>query len=680
MKVTFFISLLAITISHQANSQIFSDSNLPIIVIQTDNNWDIPDQPRILATMKVIDKGIGVRNPLSDQNNIAALTYNGRIEIEVRGSSSQALDKKQYSFTTLLSDNITKNDVPLLGMPIQNDWILSGLAFDPSLIRDHVSFELSRQIGEYASRSVYCELVINGDYRGLYMVVEKIKIDDERVDVLKMSPTDNTLPDITGGYIIKADKVADQDQPAWQMSSYLGTNDVSFIHESPDNLDITPQQSQYIQSQFEELRTTSQFGNTSITSGYPSVIDIPSFIHFIIINELSANVDAYQFSTYFHKDKNGKLRAGPIWDLNLTYGNDLFMWGFDRSKTDTWQFDNGDNIGARFWKDLFINPTFKCNLSRRWNELTQPGKPLNLVSLKAFIDQTVARISEAVARNDARWGVGDHAIHIANMKSFLDARVGWITNGFGPFSSCSNIQTAPLVITKISYNPSTSTEFPISNDQEFIEITNNGDEPISTAGFYFAGTGFVYQFPYNLVLNPNEVFQLASKPGLFYTLHGYYPLGHFSRNLSNVGQKVILTDAFGNVIDQVEYSSLAPWPDVNANGSYLKLISPDLDNSVATNWIASTEALTSTVFVSSIEDQSKTQVDVFPNPSESFVSVSADEPINSVFLRDIQGRLMMTRFPNANSAILDLTQFPNGLFVLSVFTTSGAAIKKLLKK
>jgi CotH kinase protein/Lamin Tail Domain/Secretion system C-terminal sorting domain len=680
VKVKFSLFILAIGISIQAISQILTSSNLPIIIIQTDNNGGIPDQPRVFATMKVIDKGSGVRNSINDQNNISALTYNGRIEIEVRGSSSQALDKKQYSFTTLLPDNISKNNVPLLGMPIQNDWILSGLAFDPSYIRDHLSFTLSRKIGEYAPRSVYCELVINGDYRGLYMMVEKIKIDDERVDVLKMSSLDNTIPDITGGYITKADKVADQDQPAWQMSSYLGTNDVSFIHESPDNATITSQQSQYIQSQFEQLRTTAQFGNTSITSGYPSVIDIPSFVHFMIINELSANVDAYQFSTFFHKDKNGKLRAGPIWDLNLTYGNDLFMWGYDRSKTDTWQFDNGDNIGARFWKDLFINSTFKCHLSRRWNGLTQLGKPLHLASINMLIDQTVTTISEAVVRNEARWGIGNHPTFITNIKSFLEARAVWMTTGFGPFSTCSNIQTPPLVITKINYHPSTSTEFPNSNDQEFIEITNNGNEPVSTAGFYFAGTGFVYQFPNSLVLNPHEIFQLASKPGLFYSQHGYYPLGHFSRNLSNVGQRVTLADAFGNVIDQVEYSSLPPWPEVSANGSYLKLKSPELDNSLASNWEASTESISSTILISGIEDNPKTKIDVFPNPFENLIAVSADAPMLSILLRDLQGRVIMSISPNSTSASLDLSHFPNGIFIMSISSSNEVTVKKLFKK
>jgi hypothetical protein len=168
------------------HGQTLTDSNLPIVIISTDFNREIPDAPRILASMKIIYKGIGVRNSLSDQNSVGSLNYNGRINIETRGSSSQALPKKQYSLTTLMADNVSNNNVSLLGMPKENDWILSGLAFDASLMRDYISYSLSRAIGEYAPRNVYCEVVINGDYIGLYLLQEKIKIDKNRVDLVKI--------------------------------------------------------------------------------------------------------------------------------------------------------------------------------------------------------------------------------------------------------------------------------------------------------------------------------------------------------------------------------------------------------------------------------------------------------------------------------------------------------------
>jgi spore coat protein CotH len=350
-------------------SQTFTDSNLPIVIITTDldvNNQslEILDDPKILSSMKIIKRPDGSRNYLSDANTTAFLNYNGRIGIEIRGSSSQLLPKKGYGLTTLKADNISNNNVSLMGMPSENDWILNGIAFDPSLIRDYLSYNLSRQLGNYATRTAYCELVINGDYKGLYILQEKIKSSTGRVNILKIATTDNNAPNLTGGYITKADKDTGGDPIAWTMSSYSwGTN---FIHELPKPTAVTTQQNSYIYNQFLNLQNTSNTNNINLVTGYPSVIDIPTFIDFMLMNELASNPDGYQFSTFFHKDRSGKLRAGPIWDFNLTYGNDLFSMGFDRSRYNVWQFSDGGNDGPKFWRDLFNNPTYKCYLSKRW--------------------------------------------------------------------------------------------------------------------------------------------------------------------------------------------------------------------------------------------------------------------------------------------------------------------------
>ena len=151
-------------------SQTFTDTNLPIIIINTDGGVDVPDDPRVLGTMKVIFRGEGERNYLTDQNTPEYLNYYGRIDIEKRGSGTQSLPKKQYGFSTKLADGTSNNNVSLLGLPVDNDWILNGLARDPSLIRDYLSYNLARMTGEYATRTVYCELILNGSYNGLYVL------------------------------------------------------------------------------------------------------------------------------------------------------------------------------------------------------------------------------------------------------------------------------------------------------------------------------------------------------------------------------------------------------------------------------------------------------------------------------------------------------------------------------
>ncbi len=177
---------------------------------------------------------------------------------------------------------------------------------------------------------------------------------------------------------------------------------------------------------------------------------------------LASNADAYQYSTFFHKDRNGKLRAGPLWDMDLTYGNDLFVWSSDnRSLPDVWQFHNWDNEGPKFWRDLFNNPAFNCYLSRRWNQLIQPGQPFNLETIKSFLDLTADTISEAAERENDRWGtVGNLSTQISGIKTFLEERIAWMTANIGSYSTCSDPETPPLVITKIMYAPDTSLAFP----------------------------------------------------------------------------------------------------------------------------------------------------------------------------------------------------------------------------
>jgi hypothetical protein len=673
MRQIIIIFLLMI-LSGSVNAQILTDSNLPIVIINTDGDVSIPDDPRVLATMKIIYRGENERNYLTDQDNTAYLNYNGRIDIEIRGSSSQTTEKKQYGFSTKNADNITNNNVRLLGMPAEHDWILNSMVFDPALIRDYLCFNLSRQIGEYASRAVYCELIINGVYKGLYLLDEKIKADDNRVDVIKIDPNDVYLPELSGGYITKADKTSADDPAAWTMTTWTGAG-VNYIHELPKPEIVNPLQNDYIHSQFTNLASTAFVGNASVYNGYPSIIDVPSFIDYIIINELASNADAYQFSTYFHKDRNGKLRAGPIWDSDLTFGNDLFIWGMDRSKTNIWQLSNEINDGSRFWKDLFDNSQFRCYLAKRWNELIQPGQPLNLSSIEAFIDQTVATISEAIVRENALWRfVGSHQQRITDLKTWLTARIEWMTINLGSYSACNNVIVPPLVITKIMYNPEASVYYTDSDDLEFIEIMNNSDKVISLSGIYFSGTGLVYQFPYNAILDPYSSVFLASNLDFFLAEHGFLPYGQFTRHLSDKGQNLVLSDAFGNIIDNINYSDTVPWPDADGNGYYLTLTDPFLDNNDAGNWTASNDkTLSENDIITGFDLQ------LSPNPVRDMLKIKTPSVIKSISIYDIYGRLLETVNVNCETYELEMKQFTEGIYIIRVITPGKTYSGKIVR-
>lgn len=681
MRQLFLISILLLFVA-TTEAQTFTDSNLPLIIINTDINpgtgrpAEIPDEPKIPATMKIIFRPDGSRNYIKDQNNPDYLNYNGRIGIEKRGSSSQSLPKKPYGLTTLKVDKVSNNNVSILGMPAENDWVLNSIAYDPSLIRNYLSYDVARSMGNYAARGKFCEVVINSDYKGLYIFMEKLKIDSERIDIAEMNNTDNYAPEITGGYVTKADKTTGGDPVAWTMQSYSGST--NYMHESPGPKEITMQQNVYIKNQFTSLQNAATAQNAQITNGYPSIIDIPSFIDFILINELASNADAYQYSTYFHKDRNGKLRAGPIWDFDLTYGNDLFHWGLNRSHTYVWQFDNGDNTGSKFWKDLYNNTTFKCYLTKRWKELNAANGPLNYFVIADRIDQLSKLISEAMFRENKTWGtIPNHSNEIAKMKEWLQTRINWLNTNLSSNSSCANPAIPPLVISKINYNPLPVAEIK-SDDLEFIEITNKGTQPVNLTGMYFSQLGFTYQFPANSTIGAGKKLILASDESSFKKIYGSTVFGRFTRALSNKSEKIVLADAFGNVIDSVRYMDVQPWPvEADSGGYFLALTDVNSDNSLAANWTFS-----SNLTVSIKDNPLETVVNVYPNPAQSKITIESNQhQIISIEIFDLSGRKMMARTEiNSNRFTVDVIDLMPGIYIIKLQCYNDATFVQKFSK
>lgn len=663
------ITILVLTFALQVKAQNFTSSNLPIVIINTDGGTSIPDEPKIGANMKIIWHQDGSRNYLSDANTPELLNYDGRIAIERRGSSSQDfLDKKQYGFTTYLIDDTTKNNVSLLGMPKEHTWILNSLPFDQTGMRDYISYELSRELGQYAPRCVYCEVMLNNQYNGLYMLVEKIKVDKNRVNIVKLSPDENSPANVTGGYITKADKTTGGDPVAWTMPSYTYSTD--FIHHYPKPDEITTAQNNYIHSIFNKLANTSHDNNESIQNGFPSVIDIPTFVDFMMIAEISSNVDVYQLSTFFHKDRNGKLRAGPVWDYNLAYGYDEFGW---RSQYDVWQFSNDDNEGPDFWTDLFNNSTFHCYLSRRWNELTQDGQPFDYQRIIDKIDETNSLISEAITRDNQRWGeMNYHNYYLNDMKEWLSDRIDWITANIGGCEECSNITTPPLVISKIHYHPMPAWGF-TEKQLEFIEITNHGDEQVDLSGICFRELGLTYQFPYGSTIEPHEAIWLCSDPYAFREYYGVEAFGQYTRDLSNKEENLVLADAWGNIIDQVHYHDSLPWPmAADGNGPYLKLVDLDYDNSLAESWTTEYEQ-----DISGLKHNETDNICIYPNPAKETINIGTDN-LRHVTIYNTMGQIVFSKAYNEDHAVINVSSFTRGVYMIQATTNAGLTSRKIV--
>jgi hypothetical protein len=666
---TFILLLFCVFSCYHVNSQIFTDSNLPIVIIETDNGDEIPDDPRIFGSMKIIQRPDGTRNFVSDVDNETFLNYSGTISIEIRGSSSQSLPKKPYGFSTLSDDRTENDNVELLGMPKENDWILNSFAFDDSMMRDYISYTMAREMGQYAVNLKYCEVIINGDYRGLYALSEKIKRDGNRVNIAKLSEDENTLPKITGGYLMQTDRTDADNPEAWY------SNGAGYIHEKPSSNDITSAQSSYIKSVFINLDQTAQ--NSDIISGYPAVIDVPSFVDYMLMAEIASNVDAYSLSTYYHKDRGGKLRAGPVWDYNLTYGNDLFHWGYDRSFTNVWQF-NFSNIGANFWGDLFGNPKFNCYLSKRFDALTKAGEPLNYDYISDLIDNTVPLVAEAVEREHERWNtIGDFPGELTAMKSWIQNRIAWMRNNLGGFSDCNVVETPSLVITKINYNPQETAAFPESDDLEFIEIQNTGSTIVALTGIYLIELGVSYQFSQNATIAAGKSIYLAGDATTFENKYEVAPFDTFARDLSNKSQNLVLADAFGNVIDEVKYSDKAPWPETaDGDGFYLELINVNSDNTLASNWTASSgEVLSTSNF--GTRDVNFT---VYPNPTAGKLRIHSEQTIEKITIFNLLGQQIKTVQVNFKSGEINISELNKGTYFLNLKLIGGTSVSTTIFK
>ena len=393
----------------------------------------------------------------------------------------------------------------------------------------------------------------------------------------------------------------------------------------------------------------------------------------MMIAEFSSNVDVYSLSTFFHKDRNGKLRAGPIWDYNLAYGYDAFG---NRSKYNVWQFNNEDNNGPKFWKDLFDTDLFRCYMAKRWYELTEPEQPLNYDFVCNRIDEIDAQITEAIWRDNQRWNeMYEHAQYVNNMKNWLQLRTNWLNNNIGSYEGCADVDLPPLVISKIHYHPMDWWGFD-GNRLEFIEITNNGDEEVDLTGVYFRELGVTYQFPDNAHIAGRQAIVLCSDSLMFTEYYNTTPFGQYTRKLDNKSENLVLADAWGNIIDQVHYSDSLPWPtEADGNGPYLELKDLDSDNSLPENWGIGDDLTKIDKF---IENQN---IALYPNPTSGKIHIALSENVIHCQIVGLMGNVLQETSPSSPDFELDLSGLPSGMYLVKVLFADGRiAFKKVVKQ
>ncbi len=441
MKILQIVPLFLLLNPLTLSAQILTESKLPIIIINTDAS-EIPDEPKIPGQMGIIDNGLGQMNNVDDIFN----HYDGHIGIETRGNSTQLYEKKTYT-VELWDEEQHEISEPLLGMGKEEDWILHAMVLDKTQLRVPLSFDLFRKMGHYAANYRFVELIVDGGYQGIYILTEKLKRDDDRVDIAKLDEDDLAGDSLTGGYILRIDWTWDVDEEDLFESNYESQAGIpmkfQWYYPKPDK--IQAEQKEYISNymhDFEDAIFGADFTNVD-GFRYTDYIDLNSFVDFLLINEFTKNSDGYNLSTYIHKDKDskgGKLTAGPIWDFDQSYGLSTICsshipsgWTYLKNQ------EACGNTGTMplWWQEMMSDPIFINRLNCRWTDFR--SRFLQADSLFLWMDTQTSFLEESLDRNFERWDfIGNniwfepfpipetYEAEISYMKTWIQDRLEWM--------------------------------------------------------------------------------------------------------------------------------------------------------------------------------------------------------------------------------------------------------------
>ena len=453
------IAFLFLALPLFSQGQSLSVSNLPILRINTKSRV-IQDEPKIPMVMELFDNGLGQLNQVSSSPNLTTVAG-----IEFRGSTSQAdfyflpgYVKKPYGIEIWTdSTGLKSKKMSLVQMPEESDWVLNASYNDRSFMRDFLAQMIAGRLGVLNSKTKFIELIINEEYRGVYLLMEKIKQGKNRVPISDLYPTENAGDSLTGGYLLKIDKTSGSPSASWKSnytSGITATQKCEFQIEYPKYGIITQQQFNYIRdyiNSWEQKLMTENMNDPN--ASFRSLMDMPSFVNFFILNEVTRNVDGYRLSTYLYKDKEskgGKIKMGPAWDFNIAFGNADYLNGWmtngfvykamenDGGKNDYWQV-------PFWWNKLIQDASFRKVLATRWKEARTSF--LNLTTINTTIDSAQVVLKDPLTRNFQKYPLFGKKIwpnyyvgftiadEVSWLKNWIQGRLTWLDAQMSLFDS-----------------------------------------------------------------------------------------------------------------------------------------------------------------------------------------------------------------------------------------------------
>ncbi len=371
-------------------------AHLPVLLIET--RGGIGDGVKRSADLEIVTEHDGT---LSDLDG-AARTYSGPIGIEIHGSSSTGYPKLGYRFECRDDAGVDIN-CGLVGLPDASDWVLRAPYADKTFMRDALAYGIARDIsahaGRWEPRTQFVELILDDDYVGVYVLVERVSREGNRLNLPRTTNVETGSVD--GGFIVKVDQ---------HRSAGFDTargSPLDWVEPGPG--EATGEESAYLLDWFDQFEAMLVGNNwTDRTLGYPAWIDEDAWVDHWLINELAHNIDAYRLSAYLYTSGppgSSRLVAGPAWDFDRSWGNCNYC---DSWTTNDWVYDSLDRCGYAYqytfwWQRLREDPAWNERVRARWESLRA-----DLLSDDAIVSRVLtmqAETAEAEVRDHERWPV-----------------------------------------------------------------------------------------------------------------------------------------------------------------------------------------------------------------------------------------------------------------------------------
>lgn len=373
-------------------------SHLPIVILDT-NGVDPPINTRMEENRFVAIEGLdpyvegtfalldsGGQNRLGDEPSVVS-----RMVIKRRGNSSMLYEKAQW-LVKLQTESGQDNDVDLLGMGAEHEWVLNGSMADKSMLRNYLAYSTASRLSLLAPDSRFCEVLIRDSgrciYQGVYLLCESIKQGADRVPIQEYESTRSV-----NSYLVRRDRLEEQ---ATMLDTYargMGYSREWMELLYPAKTKVTEEMVAYVEQDISRLEQVLYAEDEETFSLYHQLIDEESFVDYFLLNEFFASYDSGNFSTYFYRDLGGKVTMGPVWDYDGTMDN----YREEPLQTEDLAFQT-----KPWFAQLCRDRAFVRALEKRYTELRT--SVLSSSRIEGEIDEIIAHLGGAQQREWARWG------------------------------------------------------------------------------------------------------------------------------------------------------------------------------------------------------------------------------------------------------------------------------------